>query len=266
MNAIKLIDCFPYNGESIVSHRLEKMAKYVDIIYVIESWYTHSGNKKDFLYIEKNADVFKPYLDKIIFLVIPEFPPMPEEWRKSHENSSWMKDLASWWNESYQRNYVFSELKKMSNINNFNFRYILIVSDVDEILNDNVMLSLNPSSYNEIGSDPVFLEMDFFYYSWSWKKKYKWYHAFIMTDMLAKKDTDVSKIRVDVEKRRICPNAGWHLSYFMPADELVRKLSSFAHRECDQDGFRKKEWIEECLATGKDLYKRGEYEDCVRND
>lgn len=51
-------------------------------------------------------------------------------------------------------------------------------------------------------------------------------------------------------------NFGWHLSYFLSIDDIVRKIESTSHREYDLLEYKSKEHIQECLQTGKDLYKR----------
>ena len=52
------------------------------------------------------------------------------------------------------------------------------------------------------------------------------------------------------------PNFGWHLSYFLPIDDIVRKLESISHRELDLNEYKEKDHLKECLRTGKDLFKR----------
>ena len=62
---IWIIDAFPYNGEMVVELRLKHLHKDVDEIIVVESRVTHSGKKKDFLFVERDRSLFAPYLDKV---------------------------------------------------------------------------------------------------------------------------------------------------------------------------------------------------------
>ena len=64
------IDSFLYNGDDIVRLRLEYLYNYVDMFYITESIYSFSGERKDEYMIDKNMDLFKPYLSKIRFLKI----------------------------------------------------------------------------------------------------------------------------------------------------------------------------------------------------
>ncbi len=51
-------------------------------------------------------------------------------------------------------------------------------------------------------------------------------------------------------------DCGWHLSYFMSLDEIIRKINSFSHIEYNTDEMKNKEHIKECLKNGNDLFKR----------
>lgn len=62
---IWIIDTFPYNGEMVVELRLKHLHKDVDEIIVVESRVTHSGKKKDFLFVERDKSLFAQYLDKV---------------------------------------------------------------------------------------------------------------------------------------------------------------------------------------------------------
>lgn len=60
-----IIDCIMYNGEPILQARLEMLNDFIDRFYITESLVTHSGQKKEKLFMEINSDFFKPYKNKI---------------------------------------------------------------------------------------------------------------------------------------------------------------------------------------------------------
>lgn len=62
---IWIIDTFPYNGEMVAELRLKHLFRDVDEFIVVESRLTHSGKKKDFLYVERDWKSFEPYLSKV---------------------------------------------------------------------------------------------------------------------------------------------------------------------------------------------------------
>ena len=62
---IWIVDTFPYNGEMVAELRLKHLFRDVDEFIVVESRMTHSGKKKDFLYVERDWKSFEPYLSKV---------------------------------------------------------------------------------------------------------------------------------------------------------------------------------------------------------
>ncbi len=244
---MKIIVTFPYNGELIAPFHIKYLYDLVDEFIIIEARYTHSGVKKPYLFFEKNISLFERYKDKINYMTIDQFPTKPDNW--SYQD--YMKDNThdSWFREIYQRDFVKSFLPDSE--------YILICSDVDEIANREVVKEL-PKYYSNL-DEPVFLEMLFFYYNFNWKKRMNWYHSFVCNHNAVKK-YDMSEMRTILPKKRYIRNGGWHCSYFMSYNHLLRKLESFAHRECDKEEIKNQEYISECFKEGKDLFNRQEGE------
>jgi len=257
--SIPIIDTFLYNGEPIISLRLKLLYPYVKEFVIIESWYTYSGDRKPFLYIDKNKEIFEPYIDKIKFIIINEIPPMPKEWLETTYLPSCMKQPIDWWRENYQRdiaaNYIIEKYKDS--------KYILNCSDGDEIPNPKIFEETSRSIlYYNASEEPLFLEMDFFYYNFKWVKQYKWYQAFIITDVNIDKN-HLSYIRCNIPKNKGVRNAGWHCSYFLSKEDLKRKITSFAHQEFNQDKFKTNEHLQKCLDTGLDIFMRGDNENMI---
>lgn len=255
-----VFDVFSYNGEPIVELRLQYLAPYVDQFVIVEARETHSGMRKEQLYIEKFAEVFEPYKKKIHFIVIDEFPQMPEDWPSTKGNNAYMRDISyeSWYRETYQRDIAKDYLLGKFAQNEF----LVICGDADEILRGNVVSDMRKQYFALC--DPVYIEMDFYYYNFSWKKKGKWYHAFMINDMGLRK-ASLSYYRTDFVKNRVVKNAGWHGSYFFNVADLQRKLASFAHRECDVEQNKTQAHLAQCLREGCDISRRGDGEDCVKS-
>jgi len=51
-------------------------------------------------------------------------------------------------------------------------------------------------------------------------------------------------------------NAGWHFSFVMTIDEIVRKLVSYPHTEYSGDYYTNKERIQEKINNGEDIFDR----------
>lgn len=252
-----LIDTFSYNGEPIVEARIEYLYKVVDLFVIVESRYTHSGIKKEQLYCEKHANVFKPYLNKIKFLIIDEFPPMPEDWPQTNgEGYMNPSSFESWWRERYQRDVAGEYLLK----NYINQPLIVIATDADEIIRADVATELKTQYYGL--RNPLYLEMKFYYYNFEWQKPYPWHLGFVVNDFGLQQNS-LSNYRTKTKKANYIRDAGWHASYFLNTKDLARKLESFAHRECDLDERKTQEHLRNCIERGVDIAMR-DNENCEK--
>lgn len=261
MNRVLLFDTFSYNGEPVVELRLQHLAEHVDMFIIVEARHTHSGALKDELFIHKYASTFEPYKNKIQFIVIDEFPPMPADWVSQHGDASYMREESyeSWYRERYQRDIARDYL-----LANFaQTEYMVMCTDADEIVDANIVKNLR-SQYFAF-RNPVYLEMKFYYYHFEWQKKFPWYMAYIVND-LGLQRASLSHFRTNERKVQVMQNAGWHCSYFLDVANLQRKLESFAHRECDTSMHKTKKHLMKCLTEGKDISGRAEAEDCVKAD
>ena len=52
-------------------------------------------------------------------------------------------------------------------------------------------------------------------------------------------------------------NGGWHFSYILKKNEIVKKLKSFAHKEYNNSFFTNKKKIELKIKNNLDIYDRG---------
>ena len=267
-----LVDAFLYDGDAVVAERLRMMSPYVDYFYVVEACHSFSGKRKEVLYsdTQEAATVFEPYRDKVRFVIIPEFPPLPMEWvrHKIAITSTYNEDFSSWWREAYQRSFVLDRIRKDLD----GQEYILISADVDEILSPHLLRTLKhdyKAAHPAIASEPVFLTMYFYYYSWKWMKPEMWTRPFIIHSMVLEglfqqtySRTLLNDIRMEIPKVHTIPNSGWHLSYFMDADAIARKIGNFSHTSLDQDRFKVREWVQRCIDEGLDVFQRPT-ENCI---
>ena len=69
---MKIFDCFMYFDEEVVLDlRLNTLDKYVDYFVIVESIFTHRGEKRELRFNRKKFEKFK---DKIIYLIYKEEP------------------------------------------------------------------------------------------------------------------------------------------------------------------------------------------------
>ena len=130
---MNIYDCLIYNNEDqMLDLRLSHLNKYVKKFVIVEAKYTHQGNlKNNFL----NLDNFQKYKDKIIHLLIENFP----------------KNYSNWERENYQRNYIANGLNTLLDDD------LVMISDIDEIPNLN---KINKSISNRY---TVFQQRNFSY-------------------------------------------------------------------------------------------------------
>ena len=69
---MKIYDCFMYFDEEVVLDlRLNTLDKFVDYFVIVESIFTHKGEKRE---LNFNVKKFEKFKDKIIYLVYDKEP------------------------------------------------------------------------------------------------------------------------------------------------------------------------------------------------
>ena len=135
---MKIFDCFMYfDEETVLELRLNILDKYVDYFVIVESSFTHKGDKRD---LKFNHQKFKKFKDKLIYITYDEEPP---EIRKNLINEKDNEAIKSFkyienaiLRENGQRNYILKGLDLANNDD------MILISDVDEIPNlENLELS-----------------------------------------------------------------------------------------------------------------------------
>lgn len=252
MNDTIILDVFCYNGEPIVELRLKMLSPVVDRFYIVESWETFSGLRKPALYKDIHAEVFKPYNDKIVWIILDG-----EDFRAANGNA--------WRREEVSRNAPVKRIMEDMAAVQMRSPYILLVCDVDEIPRpDTVSLLHDPENYKML-SKPAALQMEFFYYNFAWIKKFPWTHPFVISEDALHLYPNLDTVRMSLKPLHIA-NGGWHCSYFESIDNIVRKIESFSHQEHNKESIKQRNYIAECLQKGVDLFARGTNEDLTEYD
>ena len=241
---MRIFDCFMYFDEEIVlDTRLNYLDPYVDYFVIIESCYTHRGDKRDLKFDIKRFEKFK---DKIIYKVYDQIPKEIENvLEKDNESLKSVKYIMNALHrENGQRNYIIEGIKEAKEED------IILVSDVDEIPN------LTNIDLKKIREKIILFKQDMFYYKFNLKlpntewtgtkgcKKKNFVSAQWLRDI---KDRKYSFFRLDTffsEKKyisvKIINNGGWHFSNIKTAGEIEYKLKSYLHhREFDLEPLNK---------------------------
>ena len=255
---MKIFDCFMYFDEEVVLDlRLNTLNEYVDYFVIVESVFTHRGNKRNLIFNHKKFEKFK---DKIIYLVFDQEPNNIE--KVFDEDSQGEKSrkliLNAALRENGQRNFILNGLNNAADNN------LIIISDVDEIPD------LKNLDLEKINQKIILFKQDMFYYKFNlklpnliWtgtkacKKKYlnspQW-----LRNIKDKKypffrlDVFFSKTKyIDI---KFINDGGWHFSNIKTAAEIEYKLKSYLHhREFDVNPMSKNE-INEIIKNKQAIY------------
>ena len=255
---MKIYDCFMfYDEDLVVDLRLNILNKYVDKFIVVESKFTHSGEKRDLVFDISKYPNFK---NKINYIVLENEPADLEEIKDSDTedkiNSKYIMNALK--RENYQRNEITKGLTKA------NPEDLILVSDVDEIPN------LSNLTIDKIKNEIILFKKNFYYYKlnlilenmpWLGTKACK-YKIFKSPQWLRNiKDKKYSFWRLDVlfsDKKytniKFIENGGWHFSNMKTATEIEKKMRTYLHhREYDINPLGK-EKIEEIMKSKKSIY------------
>ena len=239
---MKIFDCFMYfDEETVLELRLNILDKYVDYFVIVESSFTHKGDKRD---LKFNHQKFKKFKDKLIYITYDEEPP---EIRKNLINEKDNEAIKSFkyienaiLRENGQRNEVLKGLGSAKDDDT------ILISDVDEIPN------LERLDLSKIHEKIFLFKQDMFYYKfnlklpnldWTGTKGCK--KKFLKSPQWLRniKDRKYPFYRLDTffsdtkyVNIKIISNGGWHFSNLKTASEIEFKLKSYLHhREFDEN-------------------------------
>jgi len=236
---MKIYDCFMYfDEEVVVDIRLNTLDKFVDYFVIVESKFTHKGDRRELKFNHKKFEKFK---DKIIYLIYDEEPSKIE--KILEKDTKIEKDTKYIFNAAYRENGQRNFIQK--GLVNAKENDLILISDVDEIP------KLSELNFQKIKEKIILFKQDMFYYKFNlrlpnmiWtgtkacKKKYlispQW-----LRNIKDRKypffriDTFFSKIKYTSIK--IINSGGWHFSNIKTAKEIEHKLRSYLHhREFDE--------------------------------
>ena len=255
---MKIFDCFMYFDEEIVLDlRLNTLDKYVDYFVIVESTFTHKGEKRKLRF---NHEKFKKFKNKIIYLVYKDEPDgITEVYENDSENEKYKKYvLNAGYRENGQRNFIEKGLDKADNED------VILVSDVDEIPN------LENIDFSTINQKLILFKQSMFYYKFNLKlpnlnwtgtkacskknlhnpqwlrnikdKKYPFYRLDILFS---------NKRYIDV---KFVDNGGWHFSNIKNAKDIEFKLKSYLHHRDFELNSMTAEEIEKIIDNKQAIY------------
>ena len=255
---MKIYDCFMfYDEELVVDLRLNILNKYVDKFIIVESKFTHSGEKRELIFDISKYPNFK---NKINYIILDNEPDDLEKIKDSDTedkiNSKYIMNALK--RENYQRNEITKGLAEA------NPEDLILISDVDEIPN------LSNLVVNKIKNEIILFKQNFYYYKlnlilenmpWLGTKACK-YKILKSPQWLRNiKDKKYPFWRLDAlfsDKKytniKFIENGGWHFSNMKTAAEIEKKMRTYLHhREYDINPLGK-EKINEIMKSKKSIY------------
>jgi beta-1,4-mannosyl-glycoprotein beta-1,4-N-acetylglucosaminyltransferase len=257
-----IYDCFTFFNElDLLELRLKLLYDVVDKFVLVESTKTFSNLNK-VLFYESNKKRFTKYQDKIIHIIVSDFP--------EYKNA--------WTYENHQRNQIFTALNQCS------LDDLIMISDVDELPNPDVI-----SKYEFEEKVYRLVQHQFFFYiNYRDLKHLYWLggtrvlrYSIIKNNLLNERkiffnditfpkylNTDITAMKIRLyDGCKFIYNGGWHFSYLGGIDSIIMKIQSFSHQELNNKTFLDPKRIEECLISGKDVFGRSNHRFvCVKVD
>ena len=235
---MKIFDCFMYFDEEIVLDvRLNTLDQFVDYFVIVESKFTHKGDKRELRF---NIDKFKKFKNKIIYLIHDDQPEEIEVVKSADNEDEKSKKYIfnAIYRENSQRNYIKMGLTKAREDD------IILISDVDEIPN---LLNID---FNKINEKIILFKQDMFYYKfnlylpnliWTGTKGCRKKNLINPQWLRNIKDRKYPFYRIDTffsnnkyRNIKYINNGGWHFTNIKTAKEIEYKLRSYLHhREFD---------------------------------
>jgi len=255
---MKIYDCFMYFDEdTVLSVRLEELNKYVDFFVIIESSYSHNGEKRN---LNFNINKFSKFKEKIIYKVYNEIPKNILQINKS-DNKDEIKNkkiLNAVYRENSQRNYISLALK------NANKNDLILISDVDEIPN------LDSLDYNNISEKIIIFKQKMFYYKFNLKlPNFTWHgtkackYKFLKSPQWLRniKNKKYKLLRLDIyfsnkkyNSIKFIENGGWHFTYIKAPENIQNKLKSYLHHVDYEDNPLNVESISRLVSERRAIY------------
>lgn len=247
INGKKVVDCFIfYNELELLNYRLNILYDIIDHFVLIESTHTFVGQPKK-LYFEDNKHLFERFNDKIIHIVVEDFP-------FKYPNIN-LDEKNQWLNECFQRDCISRGLNKLE----LSDDDVFTIADLDEIPDPETIIKIKNSDISVYVNK---LEMGFYYYNLNVKHKNIWEPCRVV------KVKAFNELGFSCDKIRNCDcpsinNGGWHLCYFGDADFIKNKIETFSHQEFNNDNFTDTEKINVRINSNMDLFDR-KHEEWIR--
>ena len=238
-----IYDCFQYfNEEHIADLRFNIMNEFVDYFVIVESTVNHQGNEKK---LQFDINKYSKCKKKIKYIIVDD---TPDNFKKPHEGG---ESLV----EQHQRNSLMKVLSKADDND------IIILSDVDEIPDLNKLNLFNKKNYAVFSQKMFMYKINFLNID-----ENNWHGSKICLKKNLRSPQWLRNFkfkkypfwRIDKLKNiQVIENGGWHFAYLQDAENISKKIKSFAHGEFNKEHLVDENKIKERIEKGEDVFERG---------
>ena len=223
-----------FDEEVVLDLRLNALNEYVDYFVIIESEFTHRGEKRKLKFNHKKFEKFK---NKIIYKVFST-PPEKIEIINNSDNEKIKGNkyiMNAIKRENGQRNFIEEGLYNAKKDD------IILISDVDEIPN------LAEIDFGKLHEKILMFRQEMFYYKfnlklpgtiWTGTKGCRKKDLINPQWLRNIKDRKYSILRIDIlfsktkyNNLKFINDGGWHFSNIKSAKEIEHKLRSYLHHQ-----------------------------------
>jgi len=248
----KIYDGFAFFNEmDLLELRLEHLSPVVDHFILVEATRTFQKKPKP-LYYQENKKRFERFHDKIIHVVIDEFPTFWTKFRR----------VTTWHYDNHQKEGILQGLKDAAPDD------VVIVSDLDEIpFRDKVL------EYRDKPGIRVFEQFQAYYFlnyicthihdydgkavAQRNRAGYGRWRGSVMLEKKLIKDIKKTRTLHDEEGPHIqvIENGGWHYSFMGGVEKILYKMQSWTHPEYNDRGTL--DQVVDNIMNGRDLIGDG---------
>ncbi len=240
---MKIYDCFGFNDENhLLEIRLNELNKYVDYFIIVEFGETHQGDKKS-QNIDKN--ILNQFKEKVRYYFVEKF----ENIKKPHGR------------DQFQRNYLTKGLFDAKDED------LILLSDIDEIPD------FRKLKVDQIGDQIIAFSQTHSMYKLNLCLEEKWIGSKIcrydklksLQWLRSLRLRKYSFFRLDklfspryVRNFQIIENGGWHFGWLRNASSIIKKLEAYAHSEHNNEYYKNKNLLEDCINKKKNFFNKKE--------
>ena len=246
-----------YDEDLVADLRFNILDEHVTKFVVVESKFTHSGEKRNLLF---DINKYSKFKNKINYVILENEPSnleiINDNDTADKKNSKYIMNALK--RENYQRNGITNGLKEASPDD------LILVSDVDEIPN------LSNIELKNINNEIILFKQNFYYYKfnlkledmpWLGTKACKYKKLKSPQWLRNVKDKKYPFWRLDVlfsnkkySNIKFIENGGWHFSNMKSPAEIEKKMRTYLHhREYDINPLGE-EKIKEIIKNKKSIY------------